>query len=28
LLGLAVYLAYDPPAQFVTLLQDAAKLIL
>ena len=28
LLGLAVYLAYDPPAEFVTLLQDAAKLIL
>ena len=28
LLGLAVYLAYNPPAEFVTLLQDAAKLIL
>jgi len=27
LLGLAVYIAYDPPVQFVTLLQDAVKLI-
>lgn len=27
LLGLAVYLAYNPPVQFVTLLQDAVKLI-
>lgn len=27
LLGLAVYLAYNPPAEFITLLQDAAKLI-
>ena len=27
LLALAVYLAYNPPATFVTLLQDAAKLI-
>ena len=27
LLGLAVYLAYNPPAMFVTLLQDAVKLI-
>ena len=27
LIGLAVYLAYNPPAQFVTLLQDAVKLI-
>ena len=28
LLGLAVYLAYNPPAEFVTLLKDAAKLML
>jgi hydrogenase-4 component F len=28
LLGLAVYIAYNPPVQFVTLLQDAVKLIL
>ena len=27
LLGLAVYLAYAPPAMFVTLIQDAVKLI-
>ena len=27
LLGLAVYLAYNPPVQFVNLLQDAVKLI-
>ena len=27
LLGFAVYLAYNPPAQFITLLQDAVKLI-
>jgi hydrogenase-4 component F len=27
LLGLAVYIAYNPPVQFVTLLQDAVKLI-
>jgi len=27
LLGLSVYLAYNPPVQFVTLLQDAVKLI-
>ncbi len=27
LLGLAVYLAYNPPVQFVTLLQDAVKLL-
>jgi hydrogenase-4 component F len=27
LLGLAVYLAYNPPAQFVILLKDAVKLI-
>lgn len=27
LIGLAVYLAYNPPAQFVTLIQDAVKLI-
>jgi len=27
LIGLAVYLAYNPPAQFVSLLQDAVKLI-
>jgi len=27
LLGLAVYLAYNPPVQFVTLLHDAVKLI-
>jgi len=27
LLALAVYLAYDPPVVFVTLLQDAVKLI-
>jgi hydrogenase-4 component F len=27
LLGLAVYLAYNPPMLFVTLLQDAVKLI-
>lgn len=27
LLGLAVYIAYNPPVQFVTLLQDAVKLL-
>ena len=27
LLGLAVYLAYNPPIEFVTLLQDAVKLV-
>ena len=27
LLGLSVYLAYNPPADFVTLLQDAVKLV-
>jgi hydrogenase-4 component F len=27
LLALAVYLAYNPPAMFVTLIQDAVKLI-
>jgi len=27
LLGLAVYFAYNPPAEFVTLIQDAVKLI-
>lgn len=27
LLGLAVYFAYNPPAQFVTLLQDAVKIL-
>jgi hydrogenase-4 component F len=27
LLGLSVYLAYNPPVQFVTLLQDAVKLL-
>jgi hydrogenase-4 component F len=27
LLGLAVYLAYNPPALFVALIQDAVKLI-
>jgi hydrogenase-4 component F len=27
LLGLAVYLAYNPPVQFVALLQDAVKML-